>query len=132
MKFRTSLSALFFLGICTSGAAVAGTVIANPNLALEAGDIKQIYTGDMQSMGGVHITPVDNLAEQENFLSKVVGADSTKYQNHWTKKSFREGLNPPTIDGTDAEVISFVRQTPGAVGYISGAAPAGVKAVMTY
>lgn len=126
------VSALILSLASASGIASAGTVIANSGLSIEAGDVRQIYGGEMQAKNGVHLIPVENLAEQPNFLDKVIKMDSTKYQNHWTKKSFREGLNPPSVDNTDAEVINFVKSTPGGVGYISGPAPAGVKSVMTY
>ena len=40
-------------------------------------------------------------------------------------------LRPPSVRGSDAEVIAFVAKTEGAVGYVSKAAalPPGVKAI---
>ncbi len=132
MNTRSVLRLVLLSVSWMTGAANAGTVIANSGLALDAADVRAIYNGDMQSKGGVRIVAVDNLADQERFLARIIGSDPTTYQNHWTSKSLREGLSPPVIDSTDAEVIVFVRKTPGGVGYISGAAPAGVIVVMTY
>jgi ABC-type phosphate transport system substrate-binding protein len=54
--------------------------------------------------------------------------DAAKYNNIWTKKSFRDGLTPPAVKSGDAEVTEFVKRTPGAVGYVSST-PAGVKII---
>jgi hypothetical protein len=132
MKSRIALATLIAGLAVASPHVSAGTVISSDDVTLNADDVKQLYNGDMQSKGSTRLTAVDNSAEQANFLAKVMGTDASKYQNHWTKKSFREGLNPPNVSGTDAEVIKFVKQTPGGVGYISGTAPAGVKVVESY
>ncbi|MFX8605145.1 hypothetical protein ABTM12_20200, partial [Acinetobacter baumannii] len=72
------VSALILSLASASGIASAGTVIANSGLSLEAGDVRQVYGGEMQAKNGVHPTPVENLAEQGNFLDKVIKMDSTK------------------------------------------------------
>ena len=69
---------------------------------------------------------MDNGSLHGEFLAKVLQTDERKYAARWTRKSFREGLAAPAIKGSDAEVIAFVRSTPGAVGYVSAGAP-GVK-----
>jgi ABC-type phosphate transport system substrate-binding protein len=71
--------------------------------------------------------PVDNDAIHAEFLAKVLQTDPRKYAARWTRKSFREGLVAPTMKGSDAEVMVFVKSTPGAIGYLSGTAKAGVK-----
>jgi len=76
--------------------------------------------------------PVDNAAAQSDFLAKVMKMDATKYQTAWTKKSFRDGLTAPAVKATDAEVVEFVKHSPGAIGYITGEAPNGVSVVTKY
>jgi hypothetical protein len=49
----------------------------------------------------------------------------------WTKKSFREGINPPPVKSGDTEVADFVKKTPGAVGYVSSQ-PSGVNVIHKY
>jgi ABC-type phosphate transport system substrate-binding protein len=54
--------------------------------------------------------------------------NSAKYAGIWTKKAFRDGLTAPAMKSGDAEVIEFVKRTPGAVGYVSSS-PSGVNIV---
>lgn len=106
-------------------------VIAHPSVQITANDIREVFLGDKQFAGSVKLIPIDNGAAQEHFLSKVLKLDGPKYNSMWTKKSFREGLNPPAVKSGDAEVVEFVKKTPGAVGYLGGP-PAGVNVVQKY
>ena len=76
--------------------------------------------------GNLKLVAVDNASLHAEFLSKVLQSDERKYAARWTRKSVRDGLAAPAVKGSDAEVIAFVRATPGAVGYVSNNA-AGVK-----
>jgi ABC-type phosphate transport system substrate-binding protein len=109
----------------------AGEVIAHPSVSLSADEVKETFLGDKQLSGATKLVPVDNAAEQGDFTTKVLGMDATKYGARWTKKAFREGLTAPAVKGSDAEVVAFVKATPGAVGYVSGTA-SGVKVLMKY
>jgi hypothetical protein len=99
----------------------AGEVIAHLSVSLDAGEIRELFLGEKQFANGVKLVPVDNSAAQAEFLNRVLQTDARTYSARWTKKSFREGLGAPEIRGSDAEVAAFVRSTPGAVGYVSGA-----------
>jgi ABC-type phosphate transport system substrate-binding protein len=104
----------------------AGEVIANPAVALNSEEIRDVFLGEKQFAGNLKLVPVDNSSLQAEFLSKVLQSDERKYAARWTRKSFREGLAAPAIKGSDAEVIAFVRATPGAIGYVNFSA-GGVK-----
>lgn len=106
-------------------------VIVNNASALTSDEIKDVFLGDKQVIGGAKAVPVDNTAAQKDFFDKVVKVDGAKYASIWTKKSFRDGLNAPAVKSSDAEVINLVKSTPGAVGYVSSQ-PAGVKVVQKY
>lgn len=106
-------------------------VIANSGLTLSDADVKEIFLGDKQIAGGIKVVPMDNAGLQSAFLEKVMKMDAGKYSNIWTKKGFRDGINPPPVKSGDSEVISAVKSTPGAVGYVSSE-PAGVKLVKKY
>jgi len=93
-------------------------VIAN-GADITSTDLHDIYTGEKQFAGSVKLTPVDNSAAQAEFLKKVVTLDAAKYNSAWIKKSFRDGVNAPPVKSSDAEVVSFVKSTPGAIGYVS-------------
>lgn len=111
-----------------AGTAQAQVVICHPSASLSAADVKDIFLGDKQLAGSTKLVPVDNSSAQEAFLAKFIHIEATKYANAWTKKTFREGITAPPVKGSDAEVIEFVKRTPGAVGYVK-TAPAGVTVV---
>jgi hypothetical protein len=55
--------------------------------------------------------------------------NAAKYSTTWTKKSFRDGINPPLVTGSDAEALAYVRRTPGACSYVATPTPADVVVV---
>jgi hypothetical protein len=120
------------LAQCGSGAALAGEVIAHPSVTLSASDIRDIYLGEKQFEGKLRLIPVDNAVAQEEFLAEILQTNQRVYQARWVRKTFREGLLAPPIKGNDAEVRSFVRTTPGAVGYVSGNGGDGVVVLDRY
>ena len=131
----------WLINLCTSGvlslAAVPALaladvyVIANSATAVTDADIRDIFLGDKQLAGSTKLVPVDNGPAQDEFLSKALKMESAKYNSTWTKKSFREGLNPPSVRSGDLEVIEFVKKTPGAIGYVRSS-PSGVKVLQKF
>lgn len=114
-------------------AALAGDVfvITGAGTQLAAGDIHDVFVGEKQFAGPTKLIPVDNAAAQDAFLEKVVKMDKQKYTSTWTKKSFRDGLNPPAVKSSDLEVVEYVKKTPGAVGYVTSQ-PAGVTVIQKF
>jgi hypothetical protein len=119
-------AALALAAALASSGVCAGEVIAHPSLELNAEDVRNVFLGEKQLAGRLKLVPVDNRAVQTEFLRKVLQTDERKYQARWIRKNFREGIVPPAVKGSDAEVLSFVRATPGAVGYVGGTS-SGVK-----
>ena len=128
-----TLPALVLAAGCAFGLppALAGEVIANASVTLSADEVKEAFLGDKQLAGSVKLVPVDNAAQQADFLSKVLQLDVTKYSARWTKKAFREGMTAPAVKGSDAEVLAFVKATPGAIGYVSSSG-GGAKVLLKY
>ena len=110
----------------------AGEVIAHSSVHIDAEEIRDVYLGEKQFAGGVKLVPVDNAAIQSEFLAKILQTDAAKYSARWTRKSFRDGLTPPSMKGSDAEVMAFVRATPGAIGYITGTTKGGMKVLVKF
>ena len=106
-------------------------IIANTDLAVSAEDVKEIFLGEVQFSGSLKMLPVDNAGAQNEFLARVLKISNAKYSASWTKKSFRDGLNAPPVKATDAEVIVFVKNNPGAIGYVTSAPP-GVHVVSKF
>jgi hypothetical protein len=120
----------------STGSAAAVTsdlyVVCNVNVSLRPSDIREVFIGEKSFAGAVRLTPADNLAAQAAFLGKVVKFSADKYTSLWTKKSFRDGANPPLIMVNDAEAIAYVRQTPGACSYVDIVPPGGVAVVAKF
>jgi ABC-type phosphate transport system substrate-binding protein len=116
---KTGFVTALLIGLLAHGGVGAGEVIAHPSVSLSGDEIRDVFLGEKQLAGNLKLVPVDNTAVQSEFLSRVLQTDAQKYSARWTKKTFREGLPPPGRRGSDAEVVEFVRTTPGAVGYVS-------------
>lgn len=133
MKPRFPLGALIAsLAMSVGGAAYADLfVISNSATTIAATEIKEVFTGEKQFAGSTKLIPIDNGPAQENFLSAALKMEAARYNTIWTKKSFREGLSPPSVKSGDTEVLDFVRKTPGAVGYVK-TQPSGVNIIQKY
>ena len=134
-RTRASLRSLIGIAALTlSTLAAAGDVyvIGHSDVNIAAGDVRDVYLGEKQHVGGVKLVPVDNASLQGQFLEKALKMDSAKYTSQWTKKAFRDGANPPPVKGSDAEVISFVKATAGAVGYVGSPPGADVKSIAKF
>lgn len=132
MNLKHLLRGLVIVAGCASLWAHAEIfVICNSGVQLAGPDIKDVFTGEKQFVDKLKLNPVDNGATQTAFLGTVLKMDVVRYNTIWTKKSFREGINPPPVKSGDAEVLDFVRKTPGAVGYVSSA-PSGVTVLQKF
>ena len=130
MQWTLITSALALAALWAPKAEAADyVVITHPGLTLSADDIKDVYIGQMQMAGSIRLVPVDNGAAQEAFLARVVRMEVGRYNTAWIKKAFRDGVSAPALKAGDAEVLEFVRRTPGAVGYVRVVA-AGVNVVV--
>ncbi|MEO8343211.1 MAG: hypothetical protein ABI536_05275 [Gallionella sp.] len=119
---------LFLSALVAANAAGSVVVISNSGIAVSPDEIRDIFLGEKQFAGGAKLVVIDNAALQGDFLSQVMHMDTAKYNGIWTKKSFRDGLTPPVVKSGNAEVIEYIKRTPGAIGYVS-TVPAGVKVI---
>jgi len=71
------------------------------------------------------IRPADLLPEsvtRRHFSDEALRRSVGAVKSYWLQVIFSgHGVPPPEFE-TDADVVNFVRRTPGAVGYVSGAA----------
>jgi len=122
------MTVLLALLLCAGGTLAHAAdlyVICNADVAISAADIRDVFLGDKQFAGAVKLTPVDNIAAQTMFLERVLKMGAAKYSVAWTKKAFREGVNPPPLEGSDAETLAYVRRTPGSCSYLTAVAANG-------
>ena len=80
---------------------------------------------------GTKIVPVDQSASsatREAFSQDVHGRGVGAIRSHWQQAAFSGAGTAPLERGSDADVVTFVKSNPGAVGYVSAdAATDGVK-----
>jgi hypothetical protein len=131
------LCKLLLLGALASGWCGAARaddiyVVCNAGVALQSGDVRDLFTGEKSFAGRVRLTPADNVATQAAFLERVLKLNAMKYASLWTKKAFRDGSNPPLVKNNDAEALAYVIQTPGGCSYVGTAPPATVAVVARY
>jgi hypothetical protein len=107
-------------------------VVCNADVSLRAEDVRDVYIGEKSFSGALRLAPADNMAAQAAFLEKVIKVSADRYTSLWTKKSFRDGANPPAVKANDAEAIAYVRQTPGACSYVQTAPPGGVSVIARF
>ena len=109
-------------------------VIANASVAAEmsAADVKDIFLGTKDSLGGSAVVPVlaSGGATHEAFLKAYVGKSDAALRNHFKSLVFTGKGSMPKSFATEAEVVKYVAATRGAVGYVSGGADlSGVKKI---
>jgi hypothetical protein len=108
-------------------------VVANSSVAatsVSAGDLKDVFLLDKDSLGGSHVDPVLSKggAAHEAFIKQYLGKNDPALQAFYRSLVFTGKASMPKVLGSDAEVVAYVAKTKGAVGYVSGdASTAGVK-----
>lgn len=82
---------------------------------------------------GTPVVPVDQTDQspvRASFTSTVLGKSVAAVKSFWQQQIFSGRDVPPVEKRSDAEVLDFVRATPGAVGYVSeGATVNGVTII---
>lgn len=126
------LATLVLAGFAGASRADGLYVICHPSVSLLAADLRDVFLGEKQFSGSVRLAPADNSAALVAFLKKVLKMDQARYLTAWTKKSFRDGVNPPWTSGSDAEALEYVKRAPGRCSYITLAPGPGVVVVATY
>lgn len=116
---RGALTLVTLAALLATSRVDAGEVISHPTVQLSPAEVRDVYLGERQWLSSLKLVPVDNIAAHDQFLAKVLQTDAPKYAARWLRKSFREGIAAPPVMGSDAEVIAFVKSTPGAIGYVS-------------
>lgn len=106
-------------------------VVTGASTALTPADVKDVFLGEKQFAGSAKLNVLDNSAAQADFLSKALKMDAARYTSLWSKKSFRDGVTPPAVRGTDADILAAIKANPATVGYVTKA-PADVKVIEKY
>ncbi len=97
-----------------NGASAAVVFICNPGTSLSEADVKAALQGEKAS-----VKPCDNAGLKNEMLDSVLKITDKRYASQWQIKSFRDGMTIPPTKGSDADVIDYVKNTPGGMGYVS-------------
>ena len=125
---KTRLSTLFVaLALATGDVRAAGNVvvIGDARLAkLDAPTLERIYLGRVIEVDGIAVTAVNARSGnpvRSRFLQSFVKRDDDSYVGYWNVRRYSGLGAPPRELSSSAEVIDFVKSTPGAIGYIDEA-----------
>jgi len=102
---------------------------ANPSGSISKQQLSDIF---MKKKGtwsnGQQVLPVDlpTSSKTRNGFSKVIfGRDPSAIKSHWQRQIFSGRGVPPPEKASEDEVLAFVRENSGAIGYVSSNADVG-------
>ena len=135
--WAVALSLAVILLIPTGGTAAAGVIIiVNEEVSqseLDRETVKSIYLGKKSQWDNgdtiyKSILTVDRVHEE--FLTRFVGKSPARYQTFLKHTVFTGTGVPPRSFSTEEDLLRFVSETPGAIGYIEVSTPhPGVKVI---
>ena len=112
-------------------------LVANSNVRIDSLAKKEVSDLFMKKKSkwdnGAPVVAVDQVETssiREGFSKGVHGKTTAAVKSYWNQQIFSGRDVPPVEKRSDAEVLAFVRSTPGAIGYVSDAASAeGVRVI---
>ncbi|MDG3085841.1 hypothetical protein P7F88_06920 [Vibrio hannami] len=97
-------------------------VIGSSNMGTLTHDtVLRIYTGRIIELDGLSVIPVNAKPQsplRNKFLDKFLKQDEDKYSAYWTVRRFIGKGTPPIELNNDKEILRFVIDRPGAIGYV--------------
>ena len=122
-----------------AGAAEAGDykIVAHPSVPVSSLSRAAVSSYFLKKADrwpdGTPIVPVDQAPSsplRASFTREIHDKSAEMISAYWQKQVFSGRAAPPSAKASDAEVLAYVRSTPGAIGYVSaGASTAGVKEI---
>ena len=140
MKYQRTLLVAAGLIVLAAGDAQAGglKVIANSSVGarvVSAHELKSVFLQERNSLAdGSRVVPVLERSgtAHESFLKQYLGQNDSALQSYYSLVFTGKGAMPKVV-GSDAEMVSYVAKTRGAIGYVSSSAPVdGVKTLAVY
>lgn len=133
MKAKVIFPFILFVALLSPVLSLADgvVIVANKNVpaaSLAADDIKQIFLGHKTTWDNgdkIMFVVQDRTDACDAFLKSYIQKSASQYDNYWKKQVFTGKGKAPQSFSSDKEVVEYVANTPGAVGYISSSASAG-------
>lgn len=109
-------------------------IVAHPQVpvsSISAEELASIYMIQKTAWpNGLPVVPVNREASSSvraHFSETVLEHSPRELADYWNRLRF-QGKLPPLVQTSDQAVLGFVRNVPGAIGYIAaGPTPSGVK-----
>lgn len=125
------------IGPLSSADAQDFKLIAHPSVAasdVPADAIAKIFTKQSKKLpDGSTVTPADlgkDSPVRAAFTKAIHGKSVAAIETFWQQQIFSGKEVPPASKSSDADMLAWVRSTPGAIGYVSaGAGTDGVKVI---
>jgi ABC-type phosphate transport system substrate-binding protein len=136
MRFeKTAIIVILVVLVWTVPAVAAGQgfkVVVNEANASDTISKQQLSSIFMKETAtwnsGQVVMPVDQVASSStrNGFSKVIfGRDANAIKSYWQRQIFSGRGVPPPEKASDDDVLAFVREHPGAIGYVASNADTG-------
>jgi len=137
MKYQKILPVFAAVVLLGAVHALAGDVkiIANPGLqadSITVTELRTIFLEEKRTFNnGSHVEPVlAKGGEAHDAFLQYIGKSDDALRTHYRTLVFTGGGTMPKFLDSDAEIVSYVAKTRGAIGYVSGDFPTeGVKVV---
>jgi ABC-type phosphate transport system substrate-binding protein len=135
------MRAIILLALCLGLARLASAdgllVVANakvPEAQISFEELMNIYRiRKVNWSNDLAIVPVNREAssrERQQFTERVFNRSTMELADYWNRLRF-QGKIPPVVQNSDQSVVGFVRNIPGAIGYINDTSEhAGVKVLL--
>ena len=128
IAFLTVLAVLLSAQVSRAAGIV---IIANSSVqesSIDAGSIQKIFLGKKSTWSdGSKVIPVmlQSGATREAFLKDFVQKSESDFKTFWMQNIFAGKGTPPKNFNTEAELVKFVQDTPGAVGFVAAGTATG-------
>jgi ABC-type phosphate transport system substrate-binding protein len=126
----------FILSAGTTGAQPNYQVIVHgntPGVQIKRDMVRAIFLGELTRWtDGTPVRAVDQSLRspiRASFCEGALGQTPSALNAYWTQRVMTGRVTPPPVKSGDDEVVTFVRNNPGAIGYVAAgaSAPDGVK-----
>lgn len=125
MKIRLILVVAVVVVLMTGPVFAQVTIIANqsvPESIVSQSELEEIFLGKRVKWSNnsrIDVVLTHESRLHESFLKEYVGRTPSQFEMYWRKMLFTgQGKLPVTLQ-TEQDVIDYIANTPGAVGYIS-------------
>lgn len=129
LKYKMQLILALALILVAGTAAAAPILVAHPGVAadaLEAGAVQNIFLGKTAQWDDgtrISLTMLKGGDVSDAFLKAHVKKTHKQFATFWKKAVFSGTGEMPAAFDTEADVVTHVSRTPGAIGYIDDGTP---------